>query len=262
MISLGGWTPWPGRTVAVTAERRSAAASRSSCSKRRNATVLLVPTVRAERVDDATLRSATASIIYSPLELWVASSAAAVQGWIATAWSWGLGPTLMRTLRGATALPRGASTAGALVGEGFDVDSQVSADTLAELVDHLAGRGIAGKRVAVLLHGSDMTWFAYVRRQLGAEVTEVPVYRLNAPGPRSRARPASPTPPPAAIRRHHVHAAGRRPGPGRPGWTAVFRPSRRRRCGVRLCRPDHRPGRPGPPDSRAWSPPNAARSGR
>ena len=173
MDPLAGWT------VAVTAERR--AREQVELLERRNATVLLVPTVRAERVDDATLRSATASIIDRPPELWVASSAAAVQGWIATAWSWGLGPTLMRTLRGATALPRGASTAGALVGEGFDVDWQASADTLAELVDHLAHRGVAGQRVAVLLHGSDMTWFADALRQLGAEVTEVPVYRLNAP---------------------------------------------------------------------------------
>ena len=173
MDPLAGWT------VAVTAERR--ASEQVELLQRRNATVLLVPTVRAERVDDATLRSATASIIDRPPDLWVASSAAAVQGWIATAWSWGLGPALMRTLRGAAALPRGASTAGALVGEGFDVDWQSGADTLAELVDHLAGRGVAGQRVAVLLHGSDMAWFAEALRQLGAEVAEVPVYRLNTP---------------------------------------------------------------------------------
>jgi uroporphyrinogen-III synthase len=175
MDPLAGWT------VAVTAERR--ASEQVDLLQRRDATVLLVPTVRAERVDDATLRSATATLIEAPPDLWLASSAAAVQGWIATAWSWGLGPSLVQTLRSAAVLPRGASTAGALVGEGLDVDWRAGADTLSELVDHLAARGVAGQRVAVLLHGSDMAWFAEALGRLGAEVTEVPVYRLSAPEP-------------------------------------------------------------------------------
>jgi uroporphyrinogen-III synthase len=175
MDPLAGWT------VAVTAERR--AREQVELLQRRDATVLLVPTVRAERVDDATLRSTTAALIERPPDLWVASSAAAVQGWIASAWSWGLGPSVMRTLCGASVLPRGASTAGALVGEGLVVDWQAATDTLSGLVQHLAERGVAGRRVAVLLHGSDMTWFAEALQQLGAEVTEVPVYRLSAAQP-------------------------------------------------------------------------------
>lgn len=173
MDPLAGWT------VAVTAERR--AKEQVELLQRRGATVLLVPTVRAERVDDAMVRTATAAVVDQPPDLWVASSAAAVQGWIATAWSWGLGPALIRTLRGATIVARGASTAGALVGEGFDLDWRAGADTLSELLERLGERGVAGRRVAVLLHGSDMTWFAEALEQLGAIVTEVPVYRLDAP---------------------------------------------------------------------------------
>jgi uroporphyrinogen-III synthase len=175
----GRMDPLAGWTVAVTAERR--AREQAELLQRRGATVLLVPAVRAERVDDAVLRSATEAVIERPPDLWVASSAAAVQGWIATAWSWGLGSSLMRTLQGATALPRGTSTAGALVGEGFEVDWRAGADTLSELVDHLAEHAVAGQHVAVLLHGSDMTWFAEALHRLGAEVTEVPVYRVSAP---------------------------------------------------------------------------------
>jgi uroporphyrinogen-III synthase len=173
MDPLAGWT------VAVTAERR--AKEQVELLQRRGATVMLVPTVRAERVDDATVRTATAAVVEQPPDLWVASSAPAVQGWIATAWSWGLGPALVRTLRGATIVARGASTAGALVGEGFDLDWRAGADTLSSLLDRLGERGVAGQRVAVLLHGSDMTWFAEALEQLGAIVTEVPVYRLDAP---------------------------------------------------------------------------------
>lgn len=175
MDPLAGWT------VAVTADRR--AREQVELLQRRDATVLLVPTVRAERVDDATLRSATEALIERPPDLWVASSAVAVQGWIASAWSWNLGPSLMKVLCGATVLPRGATTAGALVREGLDVDWRASSETLSGLVDHLAARGVRGQRVAVLLHGSDMTWFAEALHQLGAEVTEVPVYRLSAAEP-------------------------------------------------------------------------------
>jgi uroporphyrinogen-III synthase len=173
MDPLAGWT------VAVTAERR--AREQVELFQRRGTKVLLVPTVRAERVDDATLRSATAAVLERPPDLWIACSAAGVQGWIATAWSWGLGPALVRTLRSATVLARGASTAGALVGEGFDVDWRGGADTLAELLDHLGDRTVAGLRVAVLLHGGDMAWFPEALRSLGAEVAEVPVYRVQAP---------------------------------------------------------------------------------
>lgn len=173
MDPLAGWT------VAVTAERR--AREQVELLQRRGATVMLVPTVRAERVDDVTVRAATVAVVEQPPDLLVASSAPAVQGWIATAWSWGLGQTLLRSLRTATIIARGASTAGALVGEGLDVDWRAGADTLSELLDHLGERGVAGQRVAVLLHGSDMAWFAEALEALGAEVTEVPVYRLGAP---------------------------------------------------------------------------------
>ena len=173
MDPLAGWT------VAVTAERR--ARDQVELLQRRAATVMLVPTVRAERVEDATLQAATAAVVERPPDLWVASTAAGVQGWIATAWSWGLGPALLRTLRSATILARGASTAGALVGEGFDVDWRAGGDTLTEILDHLRRRGVAGLRVAVLPHGGEMAWFPEALRALGADVVEVPVYRLGAP---------------------------------------------------------------------------------
>lgn len=173
MDPLAGWT------VAVTAERR--AQEQAALLERRDATVLLVPTVRAERADDITLRSTTAALVERPPDLWVASSAAAVQGWISSVWSWGLGPSVMGTLSNVSVLPRGSSTAGALIGEGLGVDWEAASDTLSGLVDHLAGRGLTGRRVAVLLHGSDMTWFADALRELGADVTELPVYRIGNP---------------------------------------------------------------------------------
>src|SRR2546423_2267271 len=103
MDPLAGWT------VAVTAERR--AGEQVALLQSGGVAVLLTPTVRAERVADATLRAATAAVVGRPPDLWVASSAAGVQGWIATAWSWGLGPALLRTMHSAAILARGASTA-------------------------------------------------------------------------------------------------------------------------------------------------------
>lgn len=173
MDPLAGWT------VAVTAERR--AAEQVGLLQNRGATVLLTPTVRAEWVGDADLRHVTAALVEQPPDMWLASTATGVQGWIASAWSWGLGPALLRTLRTAAVVARGASTAGALVSEGFAVDWHACGDTLTELLDHLRERGVAGHRIAVLPHGGDMAWFPQALRDLGAEVVEVPVYRLGAP---------------------------------------------------------------------------------
>ena len=173
MDPLAGWT------VAVTAERR--AAEQVGLLQARGATVLLTPTVQSERAGDARLRDVTASLVEHPPDLWVASTAAGVQGWIAAAWSWGLGPALLRTMRRATVVARGDSTAGALVGEGFDVDWQAGGDALAGILDHLRVRGVAGLRVAVLPHGGEMAWFPAALADLGADVVEVPVYRLGAP---------------------------------------------------------------------------------
>lgn len=175
MDPLAGWT------VAVTAERR--AREQVELLQRRGATVMLVPTVRAERVEDSVLRAATAAVVDRPPDLWVACTARGVQGWVATAWSWGLGPALTRALRGATLVARGPSTAGALVGEGFDIDWRAGADTLAELLDRLRDRGVAGLRIGVLPPGGDLAWFGEALRGLGAEVVEVPVYRLGPPEP-------------------------------------------------------------------------------
>src|SRR5689334_4532310 len=107
-----GMDPLAGWTVAVTAERR--ATEQVALLQSRGANVLLTPTVRAERVGDAGLRTVTAALVERPPDIWVASTAAGVQGWIATAWSWGLGPALLRTMRSAAVVARGASTAGAL----------------------------------------------------------------------------------------------------------------------------------------------------
>ncbi|HVW33291.1 MAG TPA: uroporphyrinogen-III synthase, partial [Acidimicrobiia bacterium] len=173
MDPLAGWT------VAVTAERR--AVEQVELLESRGATVLLTPTVRAERVGDAHLRAVTADLVDRPPDLWVAASGAGVQGWIASAWSWGFGPRLLGALRGAAIVTRGPSTAGALVGEGFDGDWEAGGDTTGEVLDHLRGRGVAGQRVAVLPHGGDMAWFTAALTGLGADVVEVPVYRLGAP---------------------------------------------------------------------------------
>jgi uroporphyrinogen-III synthase len=173
MDPLAGWT------IAVTAERR--AAEQVGLLQSRGAAVLLAPTVRAEWVADTDLREVTSALVEHPPDMWVASTAAGVQGWIATAWSWGLGPALLRAMRGATVVARGASTAGALVGEGFSVDWRGGGDTLSELLDHLHEQGVAGLRMAVLPHGGKMAWFPQALRDLGAQVVEIPVYRLGTP---------------------------------------------------------------------------------
>src|SRR5437899_8012232 len=70
----GGMDPLAGWTVAVTAERR--AAEQVGLLQGRGATVLLAPTVRAERLRDDRLRDVTSTLVGDPPDLWVASTAA------------------------------------------------------------------------------------------------------------------------------------------------------------------------------------------
>src|SRR5262245_42177622 len=83
MDPLAGWH------VAVTAERR--AQEQAELLQRRGATVLLTPAVRAERLDDTTVRAATADLLAVPADIFVATTAAGMQAWVASAWSWGSG---------------------------------------------------------------------------------------------------------------------------------------------------------------------------
>jgi uroporphyrinogen-III synthase len=180
MDPLAGWT------VAVTAERR--AQEQAELLRRRGATVLLAPLVRAVRVDDRELRRATAAFVERGPDVFVATTGAGVQGWLANAWSWGCGQAVLDRLRATTVIACSATTAGALLGEGVDVAWRPRSHTMPEVLDHLLTVGVAGRPVAVQLHGGDTGWFVEALRAAGADVVEVPVYRVATPSTHSMQR--------------------------------------------------------------------------
>jgi uroporphyrinogen-III synthase len=175
---LAGWT------VAVTAERR--AQEQAELLQRRGADVVLTPLVSSRAVDEAEVLGATRTLLAQPLDLVVASSAVGLRTWLAMAWTWDLADDVLHALRAATVIARGPKAAGVLVGDEIDVDWTSSAETLAAILEAPALRDLAGRRVGVLLPGSDTTWFLDELRSRGADVVPVPVFEA---GPTDAAPP-------------------------------------------------------------------------
>jgi uroporphyrinogen-III synthase len=180
MDVLAGWT------IAVTAERR--AAEQAELLQRRGAEVLVAPVVTSAPVPEADTRVATEALLSGPLDALVVTSAVGARAWLAMAWSWDLGPALLAELRRTRVAARGAKAAGVLIAEDVPVDFRPADETLAEILAHLVDGGVAGQRVGVQLHGSDLAWFTDVLEAEGATVVPVPVYRVgpSASGPLER----------------------------------------------------------------------------
>jgi uroporphyrinogen-III synthase len=172
MDLLAGWT------VAVTADRR--AAEQADLLQRRGADVLLVPTVETTAVDDALAAEATRRVLAEPLQHVVITTGIGLRSWVAMAWSWGLGEPLLDLLNTTPVWARGAKAVGALVGEGVDATRHEPGETMAEVLDALLATPLAGARIAVQSHGGDQRWFVEALTRAGAEVLQVPVYRVAA----------------------------------------------------------------------------------
>jgi uroporphyrinogen-III synthase len=173
--------PLAGRTVAVTAERRRE--ELGALLERRGARVIYAPAVRVVPLeDDAQLRAATEAVLAAPVDLVVATTAVGFRGWLAAAEGWGL--PLVEHLRPARVLARGPKARGAVRGAGLVDAWSPESESSAEVLEHLlsgAEGTLAGRRIAVQLHGDPL---AEVRERLaaaGAEVLPVPVYRWVLP---------------------------------------------------------------------------------
>lgn len=169
-----------GRTVAVTAERRSE--ELGALLRRRGAVVRYAPALRTVPLTaDPALREATRRCLQAPVDYVVASTGVGFRGWIETARGWGMGEELLRRLTAGTGFARGSKAVGAMRAAGFDApwspDSEASADLLARLVSE----PLAGRRVVVQQHGAPMPDFTAALRSAGAEVVDVSTYRWAPP---------------------------------------------------------------------------------
>ncbi|MGW5848399.1 uroporphyrinogen-III synthase [Streptomyces sp. NPDC055254] len=172
--------PLAGFTVGVTAARR--ADDLITLLRRRGATVLHAPALRiVPLADDSELLAATKELIGCAPDAVVATTAIGFRGWIEAAEGWGVGEDLLERLRAAELLARGPKVKGAIRAAGLVEAWSPESESLAEVLERLLSGGVAGRRIALQLHGEPLPGFVEALRAAGADVVVVPVYRWMAP---------------------------------------------------------------------------------
>ncbi|WP_327376082.1 uroporphyrinogen-III synthase [Streptomyces sp. NBC_01216] len=172
--------PLAGFTVGVTAARR--ADELAALLRRRGAAVVHGPALRiVPLADDTELLSATRDLIAHTPDVVVATTAIGFRGWVEAADGWGHGEALLACLGRAELLARGPKVKGAVRAAGLTEAWSPSSESMAEVLDRLLAEGVAGRRVALQLHGEPLPGFVEALAEGGAEVVGVPVYRWMPP---------------------------------------------------------------------------------
>lgn len=176
----GTAAPLEGFTVAVTAARRRE--ELGALLQRRGARVVYAPAIRIVPLDDdAELLTATRACVDRPIDIAVATTGIGFRGWMEAAEGWGLDDALRDRLGAATVLARGPKARGAIRAAGLMDDWAPESESSAEVLDHLLGQDLDGKRIAVQLHGEPLPDFVEALEATGAEVVTIPVYRWVLP---------------------------------------------------------------------------------
>ena len=172
--------PLAGFTVGVTAARR--ADELIALLRRRGAAVVHGPALRiVPLADDTELLAATKELIAHAPDVVVATTAIGFRGWVEAADGWGYGEELLAVLREVELLARGPKVKGAVRAAGLTESWSPSSESMAEVLDRLLAEGVAGRRIALQLHGEPLPGFVEALTAGGAEVVVVPVYRWMAP---------------------------------------------------------------------------------
>lgn len=172
--------PLAGFTVGVTAARR--AEELATLLKRRGAAVQHAPALRiVPLADDSELLDATKELIDHAPDVVVATTAIGFRGWVEAADGWGIGDALLERLRGVELLARGPKVKGSVRAAGLTEAWSPGSESLAEVLERLLAEGVAGRRIAVQLHGEPLPGFIESLQAAGAETVGVPVYRWMPP---------------------------------------------------------------------------------
>jgi uroporphyrinogen-III synthase len=173
--------PLAGFTIAITNNRRSEELTASFT--RRGARVLQAPTLQiVPLAEDTELLAAIRDVIARPPDDVVVTTAIGFRGWVEAADAIGLAGPLLEVLGRAQILARGPKSKGAIRAAGLVETWSAESETAAEVVEHLLERGVAGRTVAVQMHGEPDEAITSPLESAGAYVHAVPVYRW-APSP-------------------------------------------------------------------------------
>ena len=181
------WAPLTGFRVAVTSARRAdelgVLLSRRGATVTSAAAITMVPLPH-----DDELRRHTESLIAVPPDIVVTTTGIGFRGWIAAADGWGLAGALTDALAKSRMLSRGPKATGALRAAGLPEEWSPESESSRDVLRYLVEQGVAGRRIAVQLHGATDDWdpfpeFLDELRAAGADVVPIRVYRWH-PAPR------------------------------------------------------------------------------
>ncbi|MEZ0577692.1 uroporphyrinogen-III synthase [Nocardioides sp. MH1] len=172
--------PLAGFTVGVTAARR--AEEQVALLERRGAKVVHAPALSVDpnRIDEDVLRAATEAMLTQPVDIFLVTTGIGLKSWFTAAERWGLLDDVVAHLAGADILARGPKSVGALRRFGLRELWSPESEEFEDVLAHLRGRDLAGVRIVVQEHGQSLSMAAHALRRLGAEVTTVTVYRVDA----------------------------------------------------------------------------------
>lgn len=155
-MSEPDWAPLTGFRVAVTSARR--AEELGTLLERRGATVTSAAAITMVPLPDDEALRAHQALIDAPPDIVIATTGIGFRGWIAAADGWGLANDLTAALGNARIVSRGPKATGALRAAGLPEEWSPESESSREVLHYLVEGGIAGKRIAVQLHGATDDW--------------------------------------------------------------------------------------------------------
>ncbi len=170
--------PLAGFRVGVTAARR--AEEQIALLERRGAEVVHAPALSVDpnRIDEAALLAATRQVLAAPVDIFVATTGIGLKSWFTAAERWGLQERLLAHLGAAEILARGPKSVGVIRRFGLRELWAPESEEFEDVLGHLRGRDLAGRRIVVQEHGQSLSMAAHALRRLGASVETVAVYRV------------------------------------------------------------------------------------
>ena len=170
--------PLTGYRIGVTAARK--VEEQIGLLERRGATCVWAPalSLNPNRVDAESLRAATADVLRCPVDLFLATTGIGMKAWFEAAEADGTIDDLLAHLAKAEILARGPKSVGALRRVGLRELWSPESEEFEDVLEHLRGRNLSGKRIVVQEHGQSLSMVAHALRRRGADVLTVTVYRV------------------------------------------------------------------------------------